>query len=95
MRWLFSAHLKRVEWDESRFPVRLYPFLPPAVRGEDRAIAIDPRIAFGRPFLLHKGVSTAAIAERIDAGELPDDVAADYDLQPADIEEAILYERAA
>jgi uncharacterized protein (DUF433 family) len=95
MRRLFSEHLKRVEWDASRFPVRLYPFRPAALEGEDHAIAIDPRIAFGRPVVLRKGVSTAVIAERIDAGELPADVAADYDLRPADVEEAVLYERAA
>jgi uncharacterized protein (DUF433 family) len=65
------------------------------VRSEDRAIAIDPQIAFGRPVILDKGVSTATIAERIDAGELPGDVAPDYDLRPAEIEEAALYERAA
>lgn len=27
MRKVFEAHLKRVEWDHSRFPARLYPFL--------------------------------------------------------------------
>ena len=95
MRRLFSEHLKRVEWDASRFPVRLYPFRPAALGGKEHAIAIDPRIAFGRPVVLRKGVSTAVIAERIDAGELPDDVAADYGLRPADVEEAVLYERAA
>jgi uncharacterized protein (DUF433 family) len=95
MRRVFSEHLKRIAWDDSRFPVRLTPFLPQAVQGEDRAIAIDPRIAFGRPVMVNKGVSTATIAERIDAGEQPDNVAADYDLRPEEVEEAVLYERAA
>ena len=27
MRRLFDEHLKRIEWDSSRFPIRLYPFL--------------------------------------------------------------------
>jgi uncharacterized protein (DUF433 family) len=72
----------------------LYPF----VSGEapaQRPIAIDPSIAFGRPVLLRAGVSTGAIADRIDAGESVTDLAEDYGLSPAEIEEAVLYERAA
>lgn len=95
MRRLFDEHLKRVEWDSSRFPVRLYPFVSAAAPSEERPIVIDPRIAFGRPVVLRKGVSTATIAERVDAGESVGDLAADYDLGPTEIEQAILYERAA
>jgi uncharacterized protein (DUF433 family) len=35
------------------------------------------------------------IAERIDAGESVEALAEDYDLAPAEVEEAVLYERAA
>ena len=34
-------------------------------------------------------------AERIDAGESVGDIATDYDLQQAEIEQAVVYERAA
>jgi uncharacterized protein (DUF433 family) len=95
MRRLFAEHLKRVEWDSSRFPVRLYPFLSAAAPSEGRPIVIDPRIAFGRPVVERKCISTSAIAERIDAGESVGDIAADYELGPLEIEQAILYERAA
>ena len=94
MRRVFEAHLKRVEWDEWKFPVRLYPF----VSGEspaDRSIAIDPKIRFGRPILVRTGVSTAAIADRIDAREPPQEVAEDYGLTMEEVEQAVLYERAA
>lgn len=94
MRRLFEEHLKRVEWDEWQFPVRLYPFLPGEAR-DSRPIAIDPKIAFGRPVLLRMGITTGTIAERIDAGESPADLAADYELDVAEIEQAVLYERAA
>jgi uncharacterized protein (DUF433 family) len=94
LRRLLAEHLKRVEWDATRFPVRLYPFLSVAPT-EERAIAIDPRIAFGRPVVLRKGISTSAIAERVDAGEAVDDIATDYDLDRAEVEEAVVYERAA
>jgi uncharacterized protein (DUF433 family) len=95
MRKVFEEHLKRVEWDASRFPARLYPFPSFDAIGPNRPIAIDPRIAFGRPVLVRKRVSTHVIAERIDAGETIPDFACDYDLTSAEIEEAVLYERAA
>ena len=69
MPWLFEEHLKRVEWDGSKFPVRLYPFVSAMAPSEERPIVIDPSIAFGRPVVLRRAISTSAIAERIDAGE--------------------------
>jgi uncharacterized protein (DUF433 family) len=94
MRRLLEEHLKRVEWDQWQFPVRLYPYVSPEPTAE-RPIAIDPDIAFGRPVVLRAGVATEAIAGRIDAGETVEALAEDYDLKPEEIEEAVLYERAA
>jgi uncharacterized protein (DUF433 family) len=62
--------------------------------GGDRPIVIDPRVAFGRPVVVRKGISTSAIVERVDVGEAIDAVAADYGLEPSEIEQAILYKRA-
>ena len=95
MRKLFEEHLQRVEWDEWKFPVRLYPYLSASQSVAGRPIAIDPRVAFGRPVVRSVGVSTAAIADRIDAGETVDDLARDYDLSVTEIEQAVLYSRAA
>ena len=94
MRLVFDEHLKRVEWDEWKFPVRLYPFLTGHTLAP-RAIAIDASIAFGRPIVARAGISTAAIAGRIDAREPADEIAADYDLTVEEVEQAVLYERAA
>lgn len=95
MRHVLEAHLARVNWDGARFPVRLHPFVAPEIPSADMPIAIDPTIAFGRPVLLAHGISTAAIVDRIDAGERPDDIARDYGMTPAEVEQAVLYERAA
>ncbi|MGA9343166.1 MAG: DUF433 domain-containing protein [Rhodanobacteraceae bacterium] len=95
MRHMFNEHLARVEWDEWKFPVRLYPFASSDVRTARRPIAIDAHVAFGRPVLMHRGITTGAIAERIDTGESLADLAIDYDLTEREIEEAVLYERAA
>lgn len=95
MKAVLEAHLKRVEWSEDDVAVRLYPF----VRGESaespRVIAIDPLIAFGRPVVARRGVSTQAIVDRIDAGESLADVADDYEVSESEVEEAIVYQRAA
>ena len=94
IRKALEDHLARVDWDQWKFPVRLYPYPTAALDGR-RPIAIDANIAFGRPVLVARGISTRAIAERLDAGESVSDLAADYDLTAADIEQAALYERAA
>jgi uncharacterized protein (DUF433 family) len=95
IRKVFEDHLKRVEWDEWQFPVRLYPFIGPVQGSTERPIAIDPQIAFGRPIVRRAGISTAAITDRIDAGETVEAVARDYELSPQEIEQAVLYSRAA
>lgn len=95
MRRLFAEHLKRVEWDEWKFPVRLYPFLSADLPSEQRPIVIDPAISFGRPVVVRLGISTAVLAERMDAGESIEALAADYGLSLPEVEQAVLYERTA
>lgn len=95
MRRLLEDHLERVTWGASHFPVKLYPAPPAGVGWDDRSVVIDARLAFGRPVVARKSISTRAIAERIDAGESVEDVAADYELSPAEVEQAAIYERAA
>ena len=95
MRQVLQAHLKRVTWDDQRFPVRLHPFVGGEAISSGMPIAIDPKISFGRPVIISRGISTAAIVDRIDAGETVAHLAADYDLTVAEIDEAVLYERVA
>jgi len=95
MRRVFDEHLKRIEWGDFAFPIRLYPFISSSAETPERPIAIDPHIAFGRPIVVSAGVTTQAIADRIDAGEGIDEIASDYGLERGDIEQAVLYERAA
>lgn len=95
LRQVFEAHLRRVEWDEWHFPVRLFPFVRADGEGDSRAIAIDPGIEFGRPIVLEKGIRTEVLTERIDAGETIAEVAADYDLDERVVRDAIIYEHAA
>jgi uncharacterized protein (DUF433 family) len=95
IRQVLEAHLRRVEWDARNAPVRLHPFLIGDVPDQSRPIVIDPLVSFGRPMLAASGVSTAAIASRIDAGESRDEVAADYGVSTSEVDAAVVYERAA
>ena len=94
MRVMLDAYLERVEWDVVG-PRRLFPFVRPELDGGPKHIAIDPLIGFGRPIVKRRGISTQVIVERIDAGETVAAVAADYELNEHEVEEAVVYERAA
>ena len=95
MRAVLADHLRRVEWDTRGLPIKLFPFLRVDSGGAEPAILIDPTVSFGRPIIAESGISTAAIAGRVDAGEDPAEIAEDYGLSSEQVEEALIYERAA
>lgn len=90
---ILAALLRRVDRDERGLAVRLYPFSRrpalPVLDDSPRLVVIDPSIGFGRPVLVGTGVTTATIAERFDAGDSIEALAADYDRPASQIEEAI------
>jgi uncharacterized protein (DUF433 family) len=92
---LLQAHLQRIDRDFGGSPVRLFPVVAIRGLGGPKLIVIDPSISFGRPYIVGKGVRTSTIVERLDAGESRNEVAGDYGLEDREIDEAILYERAA
>lgn len=91
---LLQAHLQRIDRDLEGLPVRLFPVTTSGLGGP-KLVVIDPQISFGRPYIAGKGVRTSTIVERLDAGETREAVARDYGLEDFEIDEAILYERAA
>jgi uncharacterized protein (DUF433 family) len=95
MKRILEAHLERVEYDSVNLPSRFYPFLIATAADNRKVIVIDPTISFGKPVIVKKFISTSVIVNRIDAGEDIKNVADDYDLDTQDINDAILYERAA
>jgi uncharacterized protein (DUF433 family) len=95
MRKLFEDHLQRAELEDWQFPVRLCAFSVATQPSNERVIAIDPKIAFGRPIVRRAVVSTAAIADRIDARESVAAPAQDCDLTVDDIEQAVVHAQAA
>jgi len=95
MRAMLEVHLSRIEWEASVFPLRLFPFVRTEGVEAPRHITIDPNVGFGRPILQRRGISTRAIVDRIDAGESVESLAEDYRLEVSEIQEAVVYERAA
>jgi uncharacterized protein (DUF433 family) len=90
LREVFEEHLKRIEWNNSQIPIRLYPFIG---YDDNKEIVIDPLIRFGKPMIARKSISTSAIVERIDAGESIEFVADDYGLAPQEVRLAMRYEK--
>jgi len=89
MREFLQKYLSRVERDDRKIAVRLYPFTsdPPAV--DTRLIVIDPKVSYGRPVITGSGIPTSIIAERWVAGELIESLTADYGRTAEEIQEAL------
>lgn len=89
MKEAFSAHLERIEPDDSGLAIKLYPFTRSHEENNPRLVVIDPRIAFGRLIIAGTGIATHVLAERYQAGDSISDLADDYDCDRLKIEEAI------
>lgn len=95
MERILDVFLRRLTRDVEGRPLRLYPFIASQSFEDGRVVSIDPRVAYGRPSIARKGISTAILAERVNAGESIRDLASYYDLDEKEIEEAIVYEAVA
>jgi uncharacterized protein (DUF433 family) len=91
-RDIFSIYLQRIV-HEGQFAVRLYPWISEPSKDAPKVVAIDPRIAFGRPFLTASGAPTAAVMDRFSAGERISDLASDLGESPESIEQAVQLEQ--
>jgi uncharacterized protein (DUF433 family) len=69
------------DWADRWFPL-----------GKGNPIVIDPEYAFGLPVIDGSGVRTEIVIERVRAGDLPEDIAADFNLTPIEVFRAIQYE---
>jgi uncharacterized protein (DUF433 family) len=82
-------HIKDVLQDldyEGNLAVRWWP------AGREEPIVIDPRVSFGRPYVVRKGISTDAIRSRFLARESLDSIVEDLDLTGDEAEAAIRFE---
>lgn len=86
-RDIISQGLKQLTFGRDNFAETFYPAGLHGASQKD--FAINPKINFGSLHLVRLGVGVSAILDRVDAGEAVSDIAADYDAQSAEIEEAI------
>ena len=86
--------IKRIEYDSDGSPIRFYPFTRGFGREDPKLVAIDPFVKFGRPVIRGTGVTTNAVAKFVKAGDSILELADDYRVELAQIEEAVRYELA-
>lgn len=93
LRGELEAGLLRIDRDAKGGPIRLFPYTRQSADAEQpRSVALDPRVAFGRPVLLKAGVTTQVINDRFLAGDSFDEMAEDFHVSAADIAEAVRFE---
>jgi uncharacterized protein (DUF433 family) len=88
---ILSTYLRRIDGLGTGNLV-FFPFIVGETEQEPRTIQISPRIAFGRPVLSHTGISTEVIAGRFRARDSIADLAEEYEVPSASIEDAIRWE---
>lgn len=93
MKELLEATLARVDRGADGKVQRLFPWLMEPK--EPHFVEIDPERAFGRLVLSGTGVPVQSISERFGAGESIAELAADYRMSSAQIEQALRWEQIA
>lgn len=96
-RYLNLSRRGQVAWDyiqevlndleyESGVAIRWWP------KGSATPIVIDPRVSFGRPYIVRRGVSTDAIRSRFQAGESIEAILDDFELTGDEVQAALRFE---
>ncbi len=91
-REFVSLYLHRIQRDEEGRVARLYPFVVAEQESEPKNISISPTVSFGKPVLAGTGISTSVIAGRFNARDSIKDLAREYQIEPAILEDAIRWE---
>jgi uncharacterized protein (DUF433 family) len=89
---IVSLYLHRIQRDASGRVARLYPFVVTERENEPRHISISPTVSFGKPVLAGTGISTSVIVGRFNARDSVADLAREYEVAPAVLEDAIRWE---
>ena len=88
---IVSTYMRRIvtgELGERHF----FPFIVEESNAESKSVQISPTIAFGKPVLAGTGISTEVVAGRFLARDSVAELAEEYQVDQAKIEEAIRWE---
>lgn len=83
---LLAPFLEEVDYRDA-YASRWWPM------GRGKPIVIDPDYGFGLPVVDNSGVRTEILLERFAAGDSIEQIADDFNLRAADVEDAIRYEK--
>jgi uncharacterized protein (DUF433 family) len=89
IREALEARLERIDFDTHGIVRRLYPPTRPEEPSTRRSIEIDPTRGFGRALLAGTSIVLQVVLDRFRAGEATNELARDYEVEPALIEDAI------
>jgi len=53
---------------------------------------MDPEYAYGLPVIVNSGVRTEIVLERFQAGDLDEQIAADFNISPLEVQRALQFE---
>lgn len=90
----FELALDRIEFSRDGNPVLLFPFTRSAAQRDHqpKSVVVDPARSFGRPVVAGAFVRTEVVEQRFRAGDTIAEMAEDYGVPAATIEEALRFE---
>ena len=89
LKGMLNAALRRIDRDDRRIPVRLYPFTRSRIENAPALIVIESGLSAGRPVIDGTGLAAEIIAERYKAGESIRELTRDYEVSRKEVEEAV------
>jgi uncharacterized protein (DUF433 family) len=90
----FEHALTRIQFGQNGGPILLFPYTRDVKdrREQPRSVVVDPARSFGRPVVAGAYVRTEVIEQRFRAGDSITEMADDYGVSVATIEEALRFE---
>lgn len=92
LKGILSAALQRIDRDNHKIPIKLYPFTHSKIEDSPTLIVIESGLSAGRPVINGTGLAAEIIAERYKAGESIRELAHDYEISQKEVEEAVRYQ---
>jgi uncharacterized protein (DUF433 family) len=80
-----APFLKELDYEHD-LARRWYPL------GKEKLVVVDPDYGYGFPVVKNSGVRTEIVLERFQVGETIEEIAADFNIQPIEVQQALQFE---
>ena len=94
MREVLEQYLRRIDYGPDKLANALHLMTRRTGIEGPKLLVVNPAISFGRPVVSSRGIRTAAIVSRLDAGESREHIIADFGLTPDEFDEVLWLEAA-